>query len=217
MTCSEHTLFLNPVLFRVVDSSFGSQDKNNLLVVRVYTVALLNFLVMLTGPVGSSKKAGTLWTALDRGPSVDAMWSTQHWMRNQFWWARQMSVWGNGSLHGTSCQRAGQVGERTPLYGPCCSLYPSLPSIAWVSWSLCNVWYDKVYIGVDAPHQLWPHLNVIISWKQSHIRRAGFWDSTLSSHKTQVNPWPLGGLERCNLLGKRNKAFHLQYVDFELF
>lgn len=78
MTCSEHELFLNPVLFMVVDSSFGSQDKNNLLVVRVYTVALLNFLVMLTGPVGSSKKAGTLWTALDRGPSVEVMWSTQH-------------------------------------------------------------------------------------------------------------------------------------------
>ena len=58
MTCSEHTLFLNPVLFRVVDSSFGSQDKNNLLVVRVYTVALLNFLVMLTGPVGVPRRQG---------------------------------------------------------------------------------------------------------------------------------------------------------------
>lgn len=78
MTCSEHELFLNPVLFMVVDSSFGSQDKCHLLVVKVYTVALLDFLVMLIGPVGSPKKAGTLWTALGRGPSAEAMWSTQH-------------------------------------------------------------------------------------------------------------------------------------------
>lgn len=184
MTCSEHELFLNPVLFMVVDSSFGSQDKCHLLVVKVYTVALLDFLVMLIGPVGSPKKAGTLWTALGRGPSAEAIWSTQQWMRNPFrWMCEEMGV---------SMERAakGQLGERTPLYGPCCSLYPSLPSIAWVSWSLCVVWYDKVYIGVDAPHQLWPHLNVIISWKQSHICRAGLWDSTESFVRHRLTHGP---------------------------